>query len=164
MKASLRVISTVLAALLLLGLLAGCGAGSGKTVPVADLAGAVSTALGKADSMAESDGTFLGLTGADADKLGEYRILINRYGANIDEFGIFSSGDEKDSLSAQKIKALVENYLARRLDIWMEEYMPEEKPKLENAEVRVKGDYVMYCILSDADKTTAFKAFENALR
>ena len=41
--------------------------------------------------------------------------------------------------------------------------MPEEKPKLESAEVHVKGDYVMYCILSDKDKTAAFKAFEDAL-
>ena len=161
MKTSLRIISAGVAALLLLGLLAGCG-GSGKNMQVQELVEAVNEALGTEDSMADSDGTFLGLTGADPDTLGRYHILINRYGANIDEYGIFRCGEDKDDLSAQQIKALVESYLARRLEIWMEEYMPEEKPKLENAEVRVQGNYVMYCILSDADKATAFKAFDDA--
>ena len=33
-----------------------------------------------------------------------------------------------------------------------------------NAEVKVQGDYVMYCILSDTEKTTAFKTFTDALK
>ncbi|MGN1003020.1 MAG: DUF4358 domain-containing protein, partial [Oscillospiraceae bacterium] len=91
---------------------------------------------------------------------GEYAMLINAYGVNIDEFGIFKAGE---NMSAADIKAVVDSYLQLRLDSWMDEYMPEEKPKLTSAEVKVVGNYVMYCILSDGDKTTAFAVFEDAL-
>ena len=50
-----------------------------------------------------------------------------------------------------------------RLDVWMEEYMPEEKPKLENATVKTMGRYVVYCILSDEAKDTVFTAVDNML-
>ena len=46
----------------------------------------------------------------------------------------------------------------------MDEYMPEEKPKLENAEVKTVGNYVMYAILSDDGKKSAFGAFEKSLK
>ena len=163
MKRSNSTAARLLAALLALLCLAACGGGAVKSgVSAAELSDAVGKALDKTDSMARSDGTFLGLTGADAAELGDYAILINRYGANIDEFGVFCAG--KGSLSAAELKSLAERYLARRLEVWMEEYMPEEKPKLENAEVRVRGDYVMFCILSEADKAAAFRAFEDALK
>ena len=161
MKLSTRKAAALLAALLALALLAACG-GAGKNVPAPDLAAEISAALGKTDALAVNDGTFLGMSGASAAQLGDYQILINRIGANIDEFGVFHASS--DGASAREIKAVVEAYLALRLEKWMEEYMPEEKPKLENAEVRVSGDYVLYCILSDADKTTAFRTFEDAVR
>ena len=159
MKRSLRAISAALCALLLLGLLAACGSGEAE-VPVSQITSAVSAALGKSDSMAASDGMFLGLTGTEASELGEYEILVNRYGANIDEYGVFKLKNAKEAKSFQ---TTAEAYLARRLEVWMEEYMPEEKPKLERAEVRVNGKYVIYCILSDADKTAAFDAFASQL-
>ncbi|MBR1497233.1 MAG: DUF4358 domain-containing protein [Oscillospiraceae bacterium] len=162
MKLSKQKAAAFLAALLALALLCACGGSAGKNVPASELAAAVSGALGKTDALASNDGTFLGLSGAAAADLGDYAILINRYGANIDEFGVFHASG--DGASAREIKTVAEAYLARRLEVWMEEYMPEEKPKLENAEVRVSGDYVIYCILSDADKAAAFRAFEDALK
>jgi len=45
----------------------------------------------------------------------------------------------------------------------MKEYMPEEFPKLESAEVKTAGNYVIYAILSDNDKKAAFDAFNKAL-
>ena len=42
--------------------------------------------------------------------------------------------------------------------------MPEERPKLDSAEIKVVGNYVMYAILSDSDKTAAFEAFEKVLQ
>ena len=41
--------------------------------------------------------------------------------------------------------------------------MPEELPKLEEAQVKVCGEYVMYAILSDETAGDAFAAFESAL-
>jgi hypothetical protein len=43
-------------------------------------------------------------------------------------------------------------------------YQPEEKPKLDGAEIKVVGDYVMYVILSDGDRAAAIGAFEKALK
>ena len=160
MKRKIKLTVTA-AALLLLTLLAACGNSAGaKNVPVSDITAAVSAALDKTDSLAESDGMFLGLTKQSAEQIGDHAVLINVYGTNIDEYGVFKAG----SMSAKDLKTVADDYLAKRLDSWMEEYMPEEKPKLTNAEVRVSGDYVMYCILSDADKTTAFQAFETAIK
>ena len=161
MKKLTRSVSALLCAVLLMMLLAACGGGgSGKDVPVSDITAAVNNAIGKADVLTESDSMFLGLTKKSADELGEHAVLINVYGANIDEYGVFKAG----TMSAKDLKSTVDDYLAKRVASWMEEYMPEEKPKLTNAEVKVSGDYVMYCILSDADKAAAFSAFEAALK
>jgi hypothetical protein len=42
--------------------------------------------------------------------------------------------------------------------------MPHEKPKLEAAEIKVCGLYVMYAILDDASRQTALSDFEKALK
>lgn len=41
----------------------------------------------------------------------------------------------------------------------MDEYLPQEKPKLDSAEVWVEGNYVMYAILGDAEREAAHTAF-----
>ena len=161
MKTIKRSLSLVLCAVSLLLLLAACGGGStpAKDVPVADLAKAVSDALGKTD-LASSDGMFLGMTKKTAEELGEHLIQLNVYGTNIDEFGIFKAG----AMTTEQLKAAADDYLSKRLASWMDEYMPEEKPKLTGAEARIVGNCVMYCILSEADKDTAFQALENAMK
>lgn len=140
-------------------LLAACGGGA-KNVPAADVSAAVSEAIGKTDSMTESDALFLGYTRLSAHTLGEHTVMINAYGANVDEYGVFRAG----TMSVQELKTAVDGYLEARRAAWMDAYMPEEKPKMTNAEARASGDYVIYCILSDADKDAAFAAFENAIR
>ena len=153
--------AVLLCAIALFSLLCACGDAAGtKDVAVSDLSAAVTKAIGKDGSLSASDGMFLGLTKKSAAEIGDHAVLINVYGTNIDEIGIFKSG----TMSAADLKALADDYLAKRAAAWMEEYMPEEKPKLTAAEVRTVGNYVMYCILSDADKTAAFKAFEDALK
>ena len=42
---------------------------------------------------------------------------------------------------------------------WLNEYLPEEKPKLEHAEVWSEGNYVMYAILDDDNREAVYKAF-----
>ena len=152
-----------LAFALLLGslmVLAACGGAKQKDVPVSELSAAVASALGKADSMTSSDAMLLGLTKKTAAELGDHAVLMNVYGTSADEFGVFKAG----TMTAKDLQATAEDYLAKRIASWMDEYMPQEKPKLTNAEVKVSGDYVMYAILSDEDKATAFSAFENALK
>ncbi len=50
-----------------------------------------------------------------------------------------------------------------RNDTWMTEYMPEEHPKMEKASFVTFGNYVMYAILDDDAKQTAFDAMESCL-
>lgn len=159
MKQTKRAAALFCAAALLTLLLCACGSGT-KTVPVTDVAAAVGEAIGKADAMTESDALFLGYTRLTGEQLGEHTVLINAYGANVDEYGVFRAG----TMSAQELKAAVDGYLETRRAAWMDAYMPEEKPKMTGAESRVSGDYVLYCILSDADKDAAFAAFEASVK
>ena len=156
-----KAISLLLALVMCLALLTACGGSAKKDVPVSDISAKVSDAIGKTDSLVAVDSNYIrGYMKVDAAQFGEYSMMINAYGANIDEYGIFKAGD----MSTKDIKTAVDAYLELRKAAWMDEYMPEEKPKLTNAEVRVSGDYVMYCILSDDDKAAAFGAFEDALK
>ena len=159
MKNTKKLISLLLAVCALAALLAGCGGGKTKNVPVSELADKVAAALGKSGMDAVPDNYVKGYLKHSPDEIGEYVILKNMMGTNIDEFGIFKAG----TMDAASIKAMVEGYIKILQDSWMN-YQPEEEPKLKGAEIKTVGDYTMYAILSDADKATAFKAFEAALK
>ena len=153
-----KLISLLLLTAALAALLAGCG-GKTKNVPVSELADKVCAALGKTD-MADPGANYVrGYMNRMPDEIGEYLILKNVMGTNIDEFGIFKAG----TMDAAALKEMINGYIKILQDSWMN-YQPEEEPKLKGAEVRTVGDYVMYAILSDADKETAFKAFTAALK
>ena len=153
--------AALLALAMLLALLAACG-GAAKEVPVADIVSAVDQALNKGDSLVSIDPSYIkGYMKMDVSDYADYTVKINAYGANVDEYGIFQA---KDSAQAKAIKEAVDGYLKLRLDAWMDEYMPEEKPKLTGAEVKTSGNYVMYAILSESDKALAFDAFNGALK
>ena len=159
MKKLQKIISLLLAAAALCALLAGCGGSTAKNVPVSELADKVSAALGKSDLEAIPDNYVKGYFRHEPAELGEYVIRKNVMGTSIDEFGIFKAG----TMKADELKAIIEDYLKILQESWMN-YQPEEKPKLDGAEIKIVGDYVMYVILSDADKETAFKAFQSALK
>ena len=159
MKRLQTTVSLLLAFVALAVLLAGCGGGKTKDVPVSDLADKVCAALGKSD-MADPGANYVrGYMRRTPEEIGDYVILKNVMGTNIDEFGIFKAG----TMDAAALKDMVDAYIKILQDSWMN-YQPEEEPKLKGAEVRTVGDYVMYAILSEADKTTAFKAFTDALK
>ena len=159
MKNIKKPISLLLTVCALAALLCACGGGTVKNVPVADVAAKVSAALGKTD-MADPGANYVkGYMRHSPEEIGEYLIQKNVMGTNIDEFGIFKAG----TMDAAALKDMIDGYIKILQDSWMN-YQPEEEPKLKGAEVKTVGDYVMYAILSDADKETAFKAFEAALK
>ena len=158
-----KTISLLLAALLLGGLLAGCGASAQKKdVPAADIAESVMGALGMTDKMVDTASVVIeGYMQLSPDQFGDYAVYHNAYGTAVDEFGIFKAG----TLSVSEVKEAVEGYLVKlRGGSMAALYTPEEMPKLDGAELRTNGDYVMYCVLSDADRVTAFSAFDAALK
>ena len=154
---------TVTALLLLVLLMAGCSGGNDaikNDVPVADLAEAVDGALNNPDLIAMQDSYLQNAMQLDPAQFAEYAVKINSKGVNIDEYGIFKA---KDMDSVEDVFALAQDYIQFRLDTWMPEYMPEELPKLENAQVKSCGQYVMYAILDDDTADAAFDAFISAL-
>ena len=158
-----KTVSLILAALLLCALLlTACGEARQKDVPAADLSKAVLEAIGMTDTMVDTTGVVVeGYMHLSADQFGDCAVYHNSYGTGVDEFGIFKAG----ALKAAEVKSAVEDYLDMMRETSMASmYTPEELPKLDGAEVRTVGDYVMYCVLSDADRDAAFKAFEAALR
>ena len=163
MKKMKRSLSLILAVLMLACLLCACGdkAAEEKNVPAADIAAAVADKLGKADALTTVDGNWLkGWMKTEAEAFGDYAVCINAVGANVDEFGVFKAGE---NMSAADIEKTVQAYLDLRLLSWMDEYMPGEKYKVEDASYEVVGNYVMYCILSAEDTETAFATFKELL-
>lgn len=92
----------------------------------------------------------------------ESRILMSSNGNDLNEIGIYHVTEG----NANAMKSILNNYLVgslRAYEDWYNSYIPQELPKLVNAEVKVFGNYVVYAILSDADRAAAFDAIENAL-
>ena len=162
MKKHTKKMALLLAACALLGVLGACGGGSVRSdVPVADIVTAVDAVVGN-DSLVPVDESYVqGRLKVDTSLCAEYTVKINSMGTSVDEYGVFKAKDE-DSVKA--LSEDVQAYLDERLATWMDEYMPEEKPKVENAEVRTEGQYVMYAILSDDAKEAVFGALSDALK
>ena len=152
-----RAIAALLAAVALCLLLCGCG--KGKDVPVSEVADQICQALGRTDMADPGEIYVKGYMKKSADEIGDYVIRKNVMGTSIDEFGVFKAG----TMSVDELKTMAEDYLQLLQDSWMN-YQPEEKPKLDSAEIKVSGDYVLYCILGDADRTSAIDAFNSALK
>ena len=149
-----------LAALLCLG---ACGkkAAWRTDVPLSTLAEAVEKHLDGGSLAAMQESYLKGAMKLDPAIFADWLVKINAYGANIDEYGIFKAPDEA---GVAAVKQAAEDYLKLRRDTWMEEYMPEEKPKLTQAEVKVCGLYVIYAIVSDDVRGKILTDFENALK
>lgn len=146
---------------LTLFILASCG-GAADDVPVNDITQKIDSAIGDDGEMISVDEGYIeGSMKMDVSAFSEYTVKINGYGVNIDEYGVFKGADKNE---AKEIENAVNSYLQMRVETWMTEYMPEEFPKLQEAEVETVGNYVMYAILSDEDKAAAFSAFEDCLK
>lgn len=157
-------ISLVLCAVLMLYMLAACGGSSEyrDDVAVSEIGDSFDAILSSGADMKELSDTYItGSMKMDVSDYEEYCVKVASKGITIDEYGIFKGEDAKNT---EAIETAVNDYIQLRIDTWMSEYMPEEFPKLENAEVKVCGNYVMYAILSDEEKTAVFDAFETSLK
>lgn len=156
-------LALILSTVMLLGLMTACGGASYRDdVPVSQLETAIEAAIGGGDTMIQATDTYMTTSmKLEASSYEEACVKMDSQGVNIDEYGVFKAADEG---SAKELKTLLDAYLQFRLDSWAPEYMPDQLPKLQNAEVIVKGSYVMYTILSEEARTAAEEAVENALK
>ena len=149
-------------AMALLAICSGCGESSPDTkdVSVSDLAAAADSVLGTSDSMGDAGASVVeGLIKLTESDYEDCVVKITVKGTSFDEYGIFKG---KDANQASSIEEAVKTYIQMRIDTDMG-YQPEELPKLENAEVRKIGSYVVYCILDDSSRSVVLSVVEQAL-
>ncbi len=128
--------------------------------------------------LAELEGRY---HGADTDYISESRfgarykeltekcydhiiLLSDDEETNINQFGVFHVINAGD---VEGITEIVTSYVEAeklRLRDLLTSYNPAELPKLDTAQVKVCGTYILYTFLSESDTKTATDAFEKALR
>ena len=156
-----KILAALLAAMLLL--LASC---KGDTTvnyrtdkTAAEVYSSASAAVSSA-SLAEADEDYIRYRMMlDTSIMESCSIHIQNTGSSLDEIGIIKALSE-DTLAVEKAVA---DYLAQRNEEWTGMYLVDEYPKLRDAEYKVFGRYVVYGILSEADKTALFDAVADTL-
>lgn len=158
-----KIIALFLCLIMTAAALTACGGGEVRNdVAVSELSAKINSELESGADLVDAPESYISSSmGFDLSSVSEYVVKINSRGVNIDEYGIFKAEDDSQ---LQQLQTAVANYLQFRVDTWMVEYMPEEFPKLQNAETKTIGNYVMYAILSDSDKQAVFSAFEKTLK
>ena len=157
-----RIILTLLAITLLLSLLS-CGNKSyTDDVKTSSLGELAVTAIGNKDDYSVAESGYLDDYFVLPDYVTESEIRFATEGKNLDEIGVFhvTNGKVKD------METLLKGYLSKSYENnrdWYDSYIPEETPKLRDAEVKVFGNYAVYAICSDADRDKVFDSIEQAL-
>lgn len=154
-----------IASILLIGLpLTACSNGAiiRDDVSVLDISAAFDAVIEGSDTLIEPGEAYLsGSIKLDANTLGDHIVKINIFGTNIDEYGIFKAASETET---KRLASVLEDYLSMRNDSWMHEYLPEQYPKLRDAEVKINGLYVAYAILEKTEREAAFAKLDAMLK
>ena len=136
-------------------------------VAVTDLTSSVLEVVSTYDGFVAADADYISLEFANPSviesNVSEWTICASKSQITVDEFGIFLV---KNGGDVNAVKAEVETYvqmLQVKMEAFLEMYDPAEKTKLENAQVFVFGDYVVFTMLTDADTTAATGAIKTAL-
>lgn len=162
-KKTSKISLALLLTLALTLLLSACGSKGNlrDDVALTDLAAAFEAKIEDSEGLIEPGASYIaGSMKLNTEELGEYIIKISSYSTNINEYGVFKAA------STDEAKALVETleaYLVMRDEAWMPEYLPDQYVKLENAEVRQQGLYVLYTILGEAEQEAVFAEFDAML-
>lgn len=161
-KNRLLAVLSLLSALAMCFVLAACGGSQLRDdVALSDIAAAYEADIPESDGLVEPGDSYIaGSMKLNTEELGEYIIKISSYSTNINEYGVFKAASTDD---AKALAATLEDYLSMRKDAWMREYLPDQYPKLENAEVKQEGLYVTYAILDDDSRAAVLSTFESML-
>ena len=87
-------------------------------------------------------------------------VCTAKSGTNIDEFGVWRTDDPADA------RRQLETYLEsayRQNKSYYDSYIPDQTPKLRDAEVRVFGSYAVYAVLDPERKAELFRRAKELL-
>ena len=150
--------------------MASCGGSDGQSEETRDpnkpaatldsIYAAVTAVVPNADKLTDAQESQLGsfFNGAKPEDFASYKRVLQTMSTSIDEIGIFEAKSADD---VKKIEAMIDDFFEFYLSLWNDDYLAEEKPKLENAERVTSGNFVMYVILDDDARAAAITAFEN---
>lgn len=155
-----RIITALLALSLLLCFTSCAGTEYKNDVAVTSLADTAVAALNDGKEYSTADSDFLDSYFTKPDYVTESVIRFSTDGNDLNEFGIYHVTDG----NADAMKAKLSDYLTEFYELYNANYLPEETPKIRDAEVKVFGNYVAYAMLDDTDRTVFFDAVEQALK
>lgn len=147
---------------LLLFLSASCSAEKAPVynsdIPVAQLAESFDALLANGTRLSAVDDDYItGMIGLDLEDVTEYVLKIQTSGTEIDQYGVFKTSSEA---KAAELSGSVESYLEMLRENWGNfNYLPAEMPKINAAEVRSAGIYVLFVIASEDEKKAVFENF-----
>lgn len=163
-KYTVRFICTFLLALMALSCFTACGGAEYRDdVAVSAIDSAIQSKVPVPDGYYAADSDYLSFYFEGADSIvTEYVVEFSATSTNINQFGIFHVKEGE----AEAMKALCESYIGTMNKRWVAQanYIASEHPKMEGAEVRVFGNYVVYTMLTTEDKATAFATVEELLK
>ncbi len=136
-------------ALMLILVLTACSSDSAKTPEVTDITADMLKNLELEDEMLEiKDSILSGQYDISLDKLTSYSVYVSGSGAKADEICVMRAKSKDD---AKAIKTALEQRISSQT-IRYEDYIPDELPKLEDALIAEKGEYLMLAIVKDTGK------------
>ena len=93
----------------------------------------------------------------------DYVILYSQEQNDINEIGVFyaSNEEERAEISAKVQEYISDMQISQRA--FIASYAAEELPKLDGAEVRIYGNYVIYSILSQSDMQSLWDHVKSTL-
>ena len=101
---------------------------------------------------------------SDTDDYEDCSLVYSAPSEDINEFGVFLADDKED---AKELQDMCRSYLSsfdEEQRAFIASYAPQQITKLDHAEVRVLGRYVIYTILSPEDTRIAFETVEQMLK
>ena len=159
-----KTICLCLALIILILPLASCAKSYADDVSVESLSEAIVVSLtGTIPEYTLADEGYLDDYFTLPDYVTDHIIYFSTEGNNLDEFGIFHVTESNAEDMQSKLETYLKDCYEQNKD-WYDSYMPEETPKLRDAQVKVFGNYVVYVILSEADCEASFDAVEKALK
>ncbi|MBQ4290417.1 MAG: DUF4358 domain-containing protein [Clostridia bacterium] len=165
-KQTLRPLALILSLLFLLTVFTACGGEpvpkQEKEVPFDEVFAGVSAFMKDPDKLVDAPASYLsGYFKTTADTFANSRIQIQSVSTVIDEIGLFEAKSDEEVAA---VEALVDAFFAFRKEIWDDQYLPEETPKLEGATRVTHGRYVLYVIADAETVRTVCDAFEALFR
>ena len=145
-----KLIAFILSGVMMMGVLASCGAP--KDIDVAQAADTLKNSLKFDGNMEELGSKMLESTynGIAADSIETFKAYTSP-DITAEEIGVFETKDEN---AAKELKTVLDQHVTEQKDLYAD-YSPEGAQRLEKAVVRQNGKYVIICVAGDGSKTAA---------